>query len=98
MGGPMARGRCKLGDTAGDWPQSWCENPVLVLWEDSVALEQWLGGQRVVEEVGWLHRSGGSCQKRNTPQKHIPGLSLLLLPCLAVCNVALVSSMQTFFL
>ena len=77
-------------------PYSLCEITFLVLWEDSVALEvvleQWLGGQTVVEEVGWLCYAGGSCQKRNSPQKYIPGLSLLLLSCLAVCNVALVSS------
>ena len=101
MGGPVARGHCKVGDTAVDGPQNWCENTLLVLWEDSVALEvvleQRLGGEMAVEEVGWLRHAGGSCQKRNTPPKYVPGLSLLPLSCPTVCNVALVSSVQTFF-
>ena len=72
----MARGHCKVGDAAVDGPQSWSENTLLVLWEDSVALEvvleRWLGGQMAVEEVGRLRHAGGSCQNRNTPQRYIP--------------------------
>lgn len=72
----MTRGRCKVGDTAGDWSQSWSENTLVVPREYSVALEvvleQWLGGQMAVEEVGWLCHAGGSCQKKKYSPKIYP--------------------------
>lgn len=39
LGGPMGRGRCKVGNPAVDGPQSWCESTLVVLWEDSMVLE-----------------------------------------------------------